>query len=80
MSGRAPRGRALAAVGLSGAMLCLLLWASIVVLPRAESARRARDDGAFARAHRTSIQLNGATLLAGAALLLLETFSRRRAR
>jgi hypothetical protein len=80
VSGRRPRGRALAAVGLSAAMLCLLLWASIVVLPRAESARRARDDSAFAVAHRTSVQLNGLTLLAGAALLVLETFSRRRAR
>ena len=80
VSGRRPRGRALAAVVLSAAMLCLLLWASIVVLPRAESARRARDDSAFALAHRTSVQLNGLTLLAGAALLVLETFSRRRAR
>lgn len=80
VSGRRPRGRALAAVVLSAAMLCLLLWASIVVLPRAESARRARDDSAFAVAHRTSVQLNGLTLLAGAALLVLETFSRRRAR
>ncbi|MGH7346939.1 MAG: DUF4149 domain-containing protein [Candidatus Rokuibacteriota bacterium] len=80
VSGAKPRLRALAAAGLSAAMLCLLLWASIVVLPRAESARRARDDGAFALAHRTSVQLNGVTLLAGAALLLLEAFSRRRTR
>jgi hypothetical protein len=80
VSGRRPRGRALAAVVLSAAMLCLLLWASIVVLPRAESARRARDDSAFAVAHQTSVQLNGLTLLAGAALLVLQTFSRRRAR
>jgi len=57
-------------------MVCLLLWASIVVLPRAESARRARDDGAFALAHRSSVQLNGLTMLAGAAVLLLEAFSR----
>jgi hypothetical protein len=63
-------------VALCGAMLCLLLWASIVVLPRAESARRARDDSAFALAHRASVQLNGLTMLAGAAMLLLETFSR----
>jgi len=76
VSGRRPRGRALAGVGLCGLMLCLLLWASIVILPRAESARQVRDDRAFALAHRTSVQLNGLTLLAGAALLLLETFSR----
>ena len=74
--GRKPRGRALAGVALCGAMLCLLLWASIVVLPRAESARRARDDSAFALAHRASVQLNGLTMLAGAAMLLLEAFSR----
>ena len=74
--GRKPRGRGLAGVALCGAMLCLLLWASIVVLPRAESARRARDDSAFALAHRSSVQLNGLTMLAGAAMLLLETFSR----
>jgi uncharacterized protein DUF4149 len=71
VSGRRPLGRALAGVGLCGAMLGLLLWASIVVLPRAEAARRARDDSAFALAHRTSVQLNGLTLLAGAAALLL---------
>ena len=76
LSGRTPRWRALAGVALCGAMVCLLLWASIVVLPRAESARRARDDGAFALAHRSSVQLNGLTMLAGAAVLLLEAFSR----
>jgi hypothetical protein len=57
-------------------MLCLLLWASIVVLPRAEAARRARDDSAFAAAHRSSVQLNGLALLAGAAVLLLEMVRR----
>lgn len=77
VSGRKPRTAALTGVGLCGAMVCLLLWASIVVLPQAESARTARDDTAFARAHRTSIQLNGLTLLSGAGVLLLETFSRR---
>ncbi len=76
VSGGKPRWRALAGVALCGAMLSLLLWASIVVLPRAESARHARDDSAFALAHRASVQLNGLTMLAGAAVLLLETFSR----
>ena len=76
VSGRTPRWRALAGVALCAAMVCLLLWASIVVLPRAESAQRARDDGAFALAHRSSVQLNGLTMLAGAAVLLLEAFSR----
>ena len=77
VSGMRPRGRALAGVALCGTMLGLLLWASIVVLPRAESARRTRDDTAFARAHRSSVQLNGLTMLAGAAVLLLEALSRR---
>ena len=76
VSGVRPRGRALAGVALCGTMLCLLLWASIVVLPRAESARRTRDDAAFALAHRSSVQLNGLTMLAGAAVLLLGALSR----
>jgi Domain of unknown function (DUF4149) len=76
ISGRTPRLRALAGVVLSGVMVGSLLWASSVVLPRAESARRVRDDPAFAGAHRSSIQLNGLTMLAGAAVLLLEGLSR----
>src|SRR5437867_12668433 len=61
VSGRRPRGRALAGVGLCGLMLCLLLWAAIVVLPRPEAARRARDDSAFALAPRRSLPLNALT-------------------
>ena len=81
-SGYGPRVRALVSTALCAAMLGLLLWASLVVLPRAESARRSRDDTAFALAHRASIQLNGLTLLGGAAVVVLEAFSRpaRRAR
>jgi hypothetical protein len=75
-AGRGPRVRTLVGTALCGAMLCLLLWASIVVLPRAESARRSREDTAFAFAHRAAIQLNGLTMLAGAAVVLLEAFSR----
>jgi Domain of unknown function (DUF4149) len=76
VSSMKPRGRALAGVALCGTMLGLVLWASIVVLPRAESARRTRDDAAFALAHRSSVQLNGLTMLVGAAVLLLEALSR----
>ena len=76
VSGRGPRGRAVVSTALCAAMLGLLLWASLVVLPRAESARRSRDDTAFALAHRASITLNGLTMLAGAAVVLLEAFSR----
>ena len=70
------RRRPLATAALCGAMLALLVWASTAVLPRAEAARQARDDGAFARAHRSAVQLNGLTMAAGVAVLLLETLSR----
>ena len=76
VAGPRPRVRALVGVALCAAMLCFLLWASIVVLPRAESARRSHDDTAFAHAHRASVQLNGLTMLAGAAVVLLEAFTR----
>jgi len=82
LSGRDGRLRPLGTAALCGVMLGLLVWMSAVVLPRAEAARRARDDRAFARAHRTAVQLNGATMVAGAALLVLEALSpaRRRGR
>ena len=76
ISGPRPRWRALLGVALCGAMVGLLLWASVVLLPRAEAARRGRDDSAFALAHRSSVQLNGLTMLAGVGVLLLATFSR----
>ena len=76
VSGSEGRLRPLIGAGLCGAMCGLLVWASTAVMPRAEAARRSRDDEAFARAHRASVQLNSATMLTGAALLLLETLSR----
>ena len=80
LSGGHGRLRPLASAALCGVMLWLLVWASTVVLPRAEAGRRARDERAFARAHRASVQLNGATMLAGAALLVVEALSRSRPR
>jgi hypothetical protein len=82
VSGKDGRLRPLAGAAFCGVMPGLLVWASTVVLPRAEAARRARNDGAFARAHRAAVQLNGATMAAGAALLVLEALSpsRRRGR
>src|SRR4029453_15211988 len=74
VSGRKPRWRAPADVAVLGLVVYLLLWASIVLLPRGEAARRERDDSAFALAHRRSVQVNGLTMLAGAAVLLLEAF------
>lgn len=79
-SGRDGRLRPLAGAALCGVMLGLLAWGATVGLPRAETARRARDDASFARAHRAAVRLNGATMLAGAALLALEALSRGRRR
>lgn len=82
LSGREGRLRPLVSAALCGAMLGLLVWSSAVVLPHAEAARRTRDDRAFAQAHRASVRLNGATMVAGALLLVIEGLSpgRRRAR
>lgn len=82
VSGADGRLRPLASAALCGVMLGLLVWASTVVSPRAEAARRARDDDAFARSHRAAVQLNGAMMAAAAALLVLEGLSpsRRRGR
>jgi hypothetical protein len=76
VAGGEGRLRPLIGASLCGAMCGLLVWASTAVLPRAEAARRARDDTVFARAHRASVQLNTATMLTGAAFLVLELLSR----
>ena len=59
----------LVGTALCALMVAMLLLASAVLVPRAETARRARDDAVFARAHRASIQVNLVTLGAGAAFL-----------
>ena len=74
-SGGAGRLRPLAGASLCGVMLGLLVWSSSVVAPRAEAAWRARDDAAFAQSHRALVQLNVATMAAGAAFLCLEVLS-----
>ncbi len=70
--GRAGRLRPLAGVVLCAAMMGMLAWAATVLTPQAEAARRARDDVGFARAHRASVTLNGITMLAAVAVLVLE--------
>ena len=76
VSGRAGRLRPLLGAVLCGAMIGMLAWAAAVVTPRAEAARRTRDSTAFARAHRESMTLNGATMVAAAAVLVLEGLRR----
>jgi uncharacterized protein DUF4149 len=76
VGGSAGRLRPLLGVALCAAMIGMLAWAAAVVMPQAEAARRARDDAAFARAHRTSVTLNGITMLAAVATLGLEGFRR----
>jgi len=80
MSGRSGRLRPLLGTALAALMVTMLVWASAVLMPRAETARRTRDDPVFARAHRASIQVNLVTLGAGVAFLILEGVSRRRGR
>jgi hypothetical protein len=72
MSGRQGRLRPLVGVALCAAMIGMLAWASLVVMPRAEIARRTRDDTGFARAHRSSVTLNTATMVTALAVLVLE--------
>ena len=76
VSGRAGRRRPLLGVVLCAAMIGMLAWAAAVVMPQAEAARRSRDHTAFARAHRSSVTLNGVSMLAAVATIALEGFRR----
>jgi len=80
ISGKAGRLRPLLGTALAALMVTMLIWASAVLMPRAEAARRTGDDTVFARTHRVSIQVNLVTLGAGVAFLVLEGVSRRRGR
>jgi hypothetical protein len=80
LRGRAGRARPLLGAALCGVMLATLVWASAVLMPRAEDARRARDDTTFSRAHRAAVQANVLALAAGAAFLILDGVSRWRSR
>ena len=80
ISGRSGRLRPLLGTALAALMVTMLIWAATVLMPRAETARRTRDDAVFARTHRASIRVNLVTLGAGIAFLILEGVSRRRDR
>jgi hypothetical protein len=79
---RRPSGRARPLVGaaLCAVMLATLVWASAVLMPRAEEARRTRDDSTFSRAHRAAVQVNACALGAGAVYLIVDCVSRWRSR
>jgi hypothetical protein len=76
----AERSRPLLGAALCGIMLATLVWASAILMPRAEQARRTRDDTTFSRAHRSAVQANVLALAAGAAFLILDGVSRWRSR
>jgi len=80
LSGREGRVRPLLGAALCGVMVAMLVWASAVLMSRAEDARRSRDDATFGQAHRASVQANLVTLGAGAAFLILDGLSRWRGR
>jgi len=80
ISGERGRLRPLLGTALCGLMVTMLALASTVLMPRAETARRTRDDAVFVRAHRASVQVNLVTLGAGAAFLVLDSLSGRRRR
>src|SRR3989454_5572871 len=63
--------RSLIGAALCGLMCGLVVWASTVALPRAEAARRARDDAAFAR-DRKSTRLNSSHLVISYAVFCLK--------
>jgi hypothetical protein len=66
------------ATALTAVMLGLVVWSLVVVLPAAESARRAGDSTRFALAHRRAVGLNGLTMLCAALVVALEVISLRR--
>lgn len=78
---REPRwGWSVLAAALTTAMLGLVLWSLVVVVPAVEAARGAGDSTRFVLAHRRAVSLNLLTMLCGALVLGLEAVSRRRER
>ena len=62
------------------ALLALVLWSLVIVLPAAEAARGAADSTGFSLVHRRAVSLNALTMLGGVIVLALEMISLRRER
>jgi hypothetical protein len=64
--------RQLPALVLGVLMLAILVYTLLSMLPAASSALAARDDAAFAGAHRAAVRLNLAAMVAAALILVVE--------
>jgi hypothetical protein len=73
---RGGRRGGLAACALAAVLAGVLAWSLFGLLPQAEAARLARDDVAFALAHRRAVSLNLVTMILGMALLAIEAVRR----
>lgn len=69
---RAGRVRHLTSALLASVMVIVLAWALAVTLPAADAARRAREDQAFALAHRRAVRLNVLVMVCAAGVLALQ--------
>ncbi len=63
---------------ITAGMIVMLFWSLTVIVPTANAARRARDDGRFVAAHRRAVILNLATMLGGIMVLVVEAVTPRR--
>lgn len=63
---------------LAAILVAVLAWSLFALLPRAEAARRARDDTAFAASHRQAVSLNLAAMVCSLAVLVAEALRRER--
>lgn len=78
---REPRGSRRAGVVscvVAAVLVAVLAWSLFGLLPGAEAARRARNDTAFAAAHRQAVSLNLAAMVCSLALLGVEAVRRER--
>jgi hypothetical protein len=77
----APRGSrraGLVSCGVAAVLVAVLAWSLVALLPAAEAARRARDDTAFAAAHRRAVSANVVAMVCTLGLLVVEAVRRER--